>query len=83
MEPEGSLCVHMSPPLVPILSQIIPINTIQSYLSKIHFNIVHLPTFGLPRGLLPSGFPTNILYAFLFSPIRARKYINNRGKFNL
>jgi hypothetical protein len=27
---------------------------------------------GLPSGLLPSGFPTNILYAFLFSPIRAK-----------
>jgi hypothetical protein len=26
---------------------------------------------GLPSGLLPSGFPTNILYAFLLSPIRA------------
>jgi hypothetical protein len=26
---------------------------------------------GLPSGLLPSGFPTNILYAFLFSPMRA------------
>ncbi|PNF40281.1 hypothetical protein B7P43_G06544 [Cryptotermes secundus] len=26
---------------------------------------------GLPSGLLPSGFPTNILYAFLISPIRA------------
>jgi hypothetical protein len=26
---------------------------------------------GLPSGLLPSGFPTNILYAVLFSPIRA------------
>jgi hypothetical protein len=25
----------------------------------------------LPSGLLPSGFPTNILYAFLFSPMRA------------
>jgi hypothetical protein len=24
----------------------------------------------LPTGLFPSGFPTNILYAFLFSPIR-------------
>jgi hypothetical protein len=23
---------------------------------------------GLPSGLLPYGFPTNILYAFLFSP---------------
>jgi hypothetical protein len=26
---------------------------------------------GLPSGHLSSGFPTNILYAFLFSPIRA------------
>jgi hypothetical protein len=25
---------------------------------------------GLPSGLFPSGFPTNILYAFLFSPIK-------------
>jgi hypothetical protein len=29
------------------------------------------PRLGLPMGLFPSGFPTNILYAFLFSPIRA------------
>jgi hypothetical protein len=26
---------------------------------------------GLPSGLLPSGFPTNILHTFLFSPFRA------------
>jgi hypothetical protein len=35
---------HKSPPLVPILSQIDPIPTIPSYLSKINFNIVHPPT---------------------------------------
>jgi hypothetical protein len=36
--------VHISPPLVPILSQLGPVPTIPSYLSKIHFNIVHPPT---------------------------------------
>jgi hypothetical protein len=63
--------VHKSPPLVPILNQIDPIPTIPSYLSKIHFNIVHPPTSCLPSGLFPSGFSTNILYAFVFYPIRA------------
>jgi hypothetical protein len=44
MESEGSLPCSESPPLVPILSQINSIHTIPSYLSKIHFNIVHPPT---------------------------------------
>jgi hypothetical protein len=30
---------------------------------------------GLPSGLFPSGFPTNNLYTFLLSPIRARPYV--------
>jgi hypothetical protein len=31
---------------------------------------IHL-RLGLPSGLFPSAFPTNNLYTFLFSPIRA------------
>jgi hypothetical protein len=42
--PEVHHRVHMSPPPLPILSQIDPNPTIPSYLSKIHLNIVHPTT---------------------------------------
>jgi hypothetical protein len=62
--------VNNSPPLVPILSQIDLVHTNPSYLrhNLLLFTHLHL---GLPSGLFPSVFPTNILYAFLFSLIRA------------
>jgi hypothetical protein len=60
--------VHKSPPLAPILSQIDPIPTIPSYLSKIILILSTHLRLGLPSRLFPSGFPTNILYALLFAP---------------
>jgi hypothetical protein len=57
--------VHKSPPLAHIQSQINPVHTTLSYLSKIDFNIINPPILWTSSGLFPSGFPTNILYAFL------------------
>jgi hypothetical protein len=50
--------VHTSPPLVPILNQSNPVHTNPFYLSKIHFNIIHLPISWSSSGLFPSGFTT-------------------------
>jgi hypothetical protein len=61
--------VHKTSPLVPILSQIDPVHIITFYLRSILILATHL-SLGLPSGLLPSGFSTNILYAFLFPPMR-------------
>jgi hypothetical protein len=62
--------VHKGPPLVPILRSIqsIPLHTIS--LRSTLILSTHL-CLSLPIGLFPSGFHTNILYAFLFSLTRA------------
>jgi hypothetical protein len=62
--------VHKSPPLVPILININPINIIPFYVSEIHFNIVHPPTSLSSQWTLSFWLSHQYLYAFLFSPIR-------------
>jgi hypothetical protein len=69
MEPEGSLPYYKSSPLVP-MKQIDPVHTTLSCLRSILILSTYLH-LGLHSGLLPSGFPTNILCAFLFSHIYA------------
>jgi hypothetical protein len=45
MKPDFYFRVHKDPLPFPILSQINPIHTTSSYLSKIHFNIILPPMF--------------------------------------
>jgi hypothetical protein len=42
MEPGCLMTAHKSPPLVPILIQVNPSQTLPSYLFNVHFNITYL-----------------------------------------
>ena len=53
--------IHKGTPVIPILSEINPIPCIDTYLFKIHSNIVLPSCLGLLKGLLPVGIPVKIL----------------------
>jgi hypothetical protein len=65
--PKVYYCVKKSPALVSILNQINPVHTIPYYLGSILVLSTHLH-LSLPSGTFLSSLPTNIPYAFLFSP---------------
>jgi hypothetical protein len=67
MEPKGSLRCSQEPSTGPYPE---PDRSSPYHLRSLLILSTHL-RLGLPSGLFPSGVPTNILYAFLFSPIRA------------
>jgi hypothetical protein len=69
MEPVGSLPRSQEPSTGPY-PEPDQSNLYHHTLRSILILSAHL-RLGLPNGLLPSGFLTNILYAFLLSPIRA------------
>jgi hypothetical protein len=60
-------CIHKSPSLVSILSQLNPVHTPRSYILK----IILILSSHLCVGHFPSGFPTKTLYTPLLSPIHA------------
>jgi hypothetical protein len=67
MEPDGSLPCSQEPSTnvcpEPDQSSPHPISLRSILILSTHLRL------GLPSGLFPSGFPTNMLYVFLFSPI--------------
>jgi hypothetical protein len=71
MEPEGSLPCSQKPSTGPTLSQMNSVHTTPSYVSPV-LKLSFLLRLYLPNGLFPSGFPTKILYEFLFSPCALR-----------
>jgi hypothetical protein len=74
MEPEGLLACSQEPSTGPYFEpdKFSPYNSIL-FIYSLRSNLIlssHL-RLGLPSGLFPSGFATDILYRFLSSPIRA------------
>jgi hypothetical protein len=80
MEPEGSLPCSQGPFTGPYPEpdQSSPYHTILS-LRSILILLSHL-RLDLPNGLFPYGFPTKILYAFLFAPFLLYALITSTEK---
>ena len=69
MSPEVQCRIHKGSQIIPILSRINLIHSIDTYLFKNHFNIIFQPCLGLPRGLFREGLPVKMLKEFLPSSI--------------
>jgi hypothetical protein len=58
---------HRSPPLVPILSHINSVDTTSSYISKIHFNIIHAHLAFSPKYCMRSSYLPYVLHVLPIS----------------
>lgn len=65
-------------PSVPILRQIDPVHALQSYFFWLHSKIIILPS-----APIPSGSPTKIICAFVFSPVLATYRVDTVFFFHL
>jgi hypothetical protein len=61
--------IHKGPSLGRVLSHLITVQTLASYLFEIPFNNIH-QCLGIPSDLFSLEFPTKILYACLIPPMR-------------
>jgi hypothetical protein len=68
METEGSLPCSQKPVTGPYPKPDEFIRNIPFYFSMIYLVLSSHLLLGPPRGLFPTGFPTETLYAFLFCP---------------
>jgi hypothetical protein len=75
-EPKVHYRIHKSQPLVPNLSQLHPVHTFQPYFLRYILILSSHLRLGLPSGLFLSHFPTEVLYTFLISLMRATRPAN-------
>jgi hypothetical protein len=74
--PKAHYCVHKGPPLVHFLSRINHAHTYQPHFSKcILILLCHL-RLGIPSGLFPLGFTTEILNLFFICPTRGTRSVH-------
>jgi hypothetical protein len=71
VEPEGLFTMFIRTFTDFILSQMNPFHTTPYFFSKFLLIVSSYLCLGPSSGLFPSGFPTKILYAFLFVPMCA------------
>ena len=69
-DPEVQCSIHKGSPIIPILSWINPITRIDTYLFKVHSNIVLPSTPRPPKALFPVEILKELLPSFILSDVK-------------